>query len=451
VKRSILIILLSSFLLLVISCAGTAASRETTEVGEPAVMSEPAEPAEQKLPELPPEAVPDAGAIGPPEPADIADDIPVALHVPRLSDPRPVPPVEAQMEAPGAANMDIHADAADPASLPAPLPPAAPVKLSAAAETPSPAASVPAPERVPAPSSAAPPAPRTAPRAAAAPPSAATAAAETPEPQTETVSARPGDDITITLEGNGWIYMGAASDGPGNGSILVRFLDRSSGNGNSRFLFSTSGEGSAVLRFQLQNSAAGTRQLRSYSLTVAAEESGAAETEAGGASGVAAEAQPSPDRSHAELSEIIDRYRAGERRDSLRSLNELLEQYEGEKALDISLFRGLPEPAEGELPASFYSETFFDLLERRISAGVRGGEEDHVRFIEWLLSAVPAEQRDLYYFRLGRLFEEKLFPRDPAGAVHYYSKIRLEYPWSRYWNQAVERERFLRRHYLELR
>ncbi len=413
-----------------------------------------------------PEAVPDAGAVRPPVSVIETDAVPAAMHIPRLSDPLPVPPLVEETEVPGnvlaGAVTDAGLEAENPETLPLPdIPPAtAPVESApvASSDASPPPGTAPAPKPAPVRSPVRAPAATEPDRVSAPTPtptsvSAARSPAASPpqEPEPETVSARPGDDITITLEGNGWIYLGAGSDGSENGTVQVRFLDRSSRDGNSRFLFSTASEGSAILRFQLQNSAAGTRQLRSYRLEVSAEDSGVREAAGLEELPAAEDEEKAEERKNLELTRLIERYDAGERKDSLLILHGLFEKHDGEEVLDLSRFTELPAPSEGELPGVFFSETFFDLLDRMADSGGFAGEGERVRFIEWLLSAVPPGERDLYYFRLGKLFEEKLFPRDPAGAVHYYSKIRLEYPWSRYWNKAVERERFLRRHYLELR
>jgi hypothetical protein len=270
----------------------------------------------------------------------------------------------------------------------------------------------------------------------------------------ELIEAVVGEDLTITLDGGGWLFLGSERADPDRPSATVRFLDRTFASGKSRFLFSLSSEGETLLRFQSQDTSAGTSRTQVYRIDVAlpAGDTAPGETAAGSAETEPAALQKGlPEESGvsaADLTALLERYRGGERRESLMELSGLLEQWDGLHSLGLAEFPLMPSPGREELPSFYLSSSFPELLYGKKSDF---SKMEIIHFLEWLLPAVPENQLDSFYFRLGMLYEEDPPPKDPARAVSFYEKIRLNLPWSRYWTEAAQRERYLRRHFLEFR
>ncbi|WP_020612769.1 tetratricopeptide repeat protein [Sediminispirochaeta bajacaliforniensis] len=270
------------------------------------------------------------------------------------------------------------------------------------------------------------------------------------------LTAAVGENVTIILDGRGWIYLGAKSQSPvgASGESPVEFMERSFGENNSRFLFLTVAEGDMLLSFQKQEATTGKSLSKRYLVTVTGPKEDTAFQGQGHPASVGNSSEGGGEQDGTlvpsfSIDELTTAYREGRQTEALSHLFELLdaEKEENDPPLGLSRFAILEKPesdAVSVLPAS----SLLELLDSQVE---RGGAKEVLDFLLWFVPSVPSAQRDEFYYRIGRLYEETLRPQNPEQAVEYYRKIREAYPWSRYWNDAVKRERYLRRHFLELR
>jgi hypothetical protein len=270
------------------------------------------------------------------------------------------------------------------------------------------------------------------------------------------LTAAVGENVTIILDGRGWIYLGAKSQSSvgASGESPVEFMERSFGENNSRFLFFTVAEGNVLLSFQKQEAATGKSLSQRYLVIVTGSEEEAASQGQGhpasaGNSSEGFEKQDGTLVPSFSIDELATAYREGRQTEALSHLLELLdaEKEKKDSPLGLSQFAILEKPG-ADAVSMLQASSLLELLDSQVE---RGGGKEVLDFLLWFVPSLPSSQRDEFYYRIGRLYEETLRPQNPEQAVEYYRKIREAYPWSRYWNDAVKRERYLRRHFLELR
>lgn len=278
------------------------------------------------------------------------------------------------------------------------------------------------------------------------------------EPEAAELRAAPGEDLAISLAGDGWYYTGATVTGEEPAGSQPRFLQRILRDGTTIFLFAVEQQGRWQLEFRRQDAVEGSVDRRLYLLhALPMEGFGSGDSNDFPAASArepdglkAAETGPGPSDSGTDVGLL---YQGGELQGAL---SEAMQRFESGKAptgIEVLFSLKPPDPRKhpGAIPETLLDGTWVDSLDR-LEGRIDGTTEAAlVAFLQWLIPALPEGNLDLYYYRLARLLESPPSPRDERRAVEYYKLIRDRYPWSPYWELAGERERYLRRHYLELR
>ncbi len=70
---------------------------------------------------------------------------------------------------------------------------------------------------------------------------------------------------------------------------------------------------------------------------------------------------------------------------------------------------------------------------------------------EYLQKYSYTANADEAYFLLGKLYEENSAVRNIRESLKYYTDLQKEFPFSRYWEEAGNRIRYLNRHFIYVR
>jgi hypothetical protein len=278
-------------------------------------------------------------------------------------------------------------------------------------------------------------------------------------PAPRQLQAIPGEDLAISLSGDGWYFLGDNSAASG-----FRFLQRIFRDGNSIFLFSIEDAGEWIIEFHRQDLENGISESRRYLISSREEHplfplqgdtgqgntGGAIDGDISAADGEALAGGEAPgERRDARKRDIALLYRSGKRLEALSAVMEDLTGNELPAGMEELL--GLSPPGSDDLPSSLHDASWVENFSSPKVDLDSKTETALVAFLEWLLPVISDDLRDRYYYRLAKLLETSPPPRDEKRAAAYYQEIRDHYPWSSYWQEAGERERYLRRHYLEVR
>lgn len=254
-----------------------------------------------------------------------------------------------------------------------------------------------------------------------------------------TIRCYPGEELSLQVPGAGWIFLSADEEGSERGSGEgLHFLGRNYLEEGMLFQFAVEREGTWLLRLQRQSSESGGFEYKNYLLRTSAQ--------AQGAEGEAVLAHvPKEDEGMVPLDEGLRLYREDRRRQALSLLSEQLPSLESGEALKA--FTIYESPRAEDLAGDLFS----DRALRQYRRLAQGDEAPMVHFIEWLLPASSGNERAELCFLLGQWYQSESEPRDYRRAAELFRSVRLRHPWSPRWKAAGERERYLKRYYLELR
>jgi hypothetical protein len=372
-----------------------------------------------------------------------------------------------------------------------------PPKAVSAGPSALPEESGPSPEAVPEPAPQSPPEPnRETPPGP--PPSTEPAPAEQPRPapvqpattvlEKDQVYAVLGDSVTVTLKGEGWIYLGERDRKEG-----ITFLTRESSPNSTDFLFQVDRKNSYELAFQLQKSSTAETLIKQVGIEVVSKEefsryigSGPdnsfykpGETEKADYS--VAHRLYENERYREALEEYKNQYVPGdpeigpEIADRIATLSLTFDKYN-----DALRFWDQNMETEGEyrdravagtisVAIAIGDETLFhsniedflsienvpiekQLLEAALFAEENELNNTAITLLEEYIDRYPRSRTvDLAYFTLGRIYEKKSSIQDVKQAINYYTKIIENFPASEYWITAEERKEYLDRHFLHIR
>ena len=233
----------------------------------------------------------------------------------------------------------------------------------------------------------------------------------------KSLAALVNDQVAVALEGYGWIFTGME---PNTGGM--RFAGRKHDAVQTIFTFGAYSAGEYTLSFQQQNNTTGTLKAGSAIVLVR-------EVDTIGTAVVSAEARaPIVDTA-------ADEHLVGEERVAALLTSNPAEVL---KYLDEYLEGLLPADADEILPLILIFEN-------------RDLPEETARCMEAYVALVPDDfGNDRRYFELGRMYELPAL-RDEKKAHGYYSQVVDYYPASFYYEDALERKRYLERHFLRLR
>ena len=287
----------------------------------------------------------------------------------------------------------------------------------------------------------------------------------------------------ISLEGNGWLYIGLDGEETGNRREQgIEFLSTEySGNHNS-FSFETAEYGQYLLRFQLQDARRGTVQNEYISLKVVPDDEFTALVAAVRDSD---STQEEPQNPYAEklfaigeweaaLTEFLKNYQDGnpQLNDRIATVYAAMGAHEAalkyysknletadayaERAV-LGLVRSSVALGDEKLLAD-YLETFLganttgrDLLNVARFQGDSGHAAVALDMYQEYLKRFPwGDQLDEVYFRLARLYELDLTQRDLEKSRSYYQKVYDEYPESLYSDESRQRLRYLERYFFRI-
>ncbi len=227
-----------------------------------------------------------------------------------------------------------------------------------------------------------------------------------PLPQKK-VEGEVGKTVRIVLPGVGWIYLGEKDHGG-----KVKYVGKDTSAESTTFTFALIQEGEAILQFQKQDLLAKTTTYDTVLVTTARDSKQAAGgTKEGKAPLVPGTATLGPSASLG----------GSEKSPSL--------------------------PGEDSKPTESFSRQMDRLLKE-------GKQKEAVRLIEeYLQEAEGTEsvEKDRLYFTLARLYEEEPEVKDIKKALSYYEKVRDQFPFSPYWEEADYRSRYIRRNFFEIR
>lgn len=224
-----------------------------------------------------------------------------------------------------------------------------------------------------------------------------------PLPQKK-VEGEVGKTVRIVLPGVGWIYLGE-KDRTGK----VKYLGKDTGDDATTFTFSITQEGDTVLQFQQQDLLA---KLTTYDSVL-----------------VTASREPM---------EAPQEKPVGKEGGSIPP---------GEKAS----LAGSPPPAIKEVLEGSPAEPFHQQVDRLVKEGKK--KEAVLLIEEYLQSKESASslEMDRWYFALAQMYERDGDVKDIKKALYYYEKVRDQFPFSPYWEEADYRSRYIRRNFFEIR
>jgi len=213
------------------------------------------------------------------------------------------------------------------------------------------------------------------------------------------VEGEVGKTVRIVLPGIGWIYLGE-KDPRGK----VKYLGKDTGSDSTTFTFSVIQEGDAVLQFQQQDLLAKSIVYDSVLVTTSR----------------ASKQVP------------------GEKKDGKDPL-EAPTRVEATPSATNAALTTMPE------------EPFPLKVDRFINEGKK---KEAVQLIEeYLLSEEGKETRekDRWYFTLAQMYEGEGEVKDMKKALFYYERVRDQFPFSPYWEEADYKSRYIRRNFFEIR
>ncbi len=345
-------------------------------------------------------------------------------------------------------------------------------------------------EERPAPIAAPPPAPE----APQDPGGTAQAGSASSDELSRTVYARPGDEITIDLDGSGWIFTGTGSWKDG-----LRYVSRTLDPGGTTFLFQAQALGLYSLAFQRQDLASGIMTSKLVKVSVldpgdfakALSGSGVGSAAAGAAESAAATIPGNGSGDYAEAEELVSEgdlpgalaayetnyapgnprvndtiaslaYRTGKYRDA-RSFWERNLTPAGSVYAELAL-AGLVKNAAaahdvGELRALFSrvkGVTQVQLRGELLAAGrflsSNGASLLAAKYLEEYLRRYPTDQAsDEAYYLLGKLYQANGPLQSMRKARDDYEEILDLFPASDYYDRAEARIAYLDRNFFEIR
>ncbi len=83
-----------------------------------------------------------------------------------------------------------------------------------------------------------------------------------------------------------------------------------------------------------------------------------------------------------------------------------------------------------------------------------GKKKEAVQRIEEYLQSeegMESPDRDQWFFTLAQMYEREPEVKDIKKALYYYEKVRDQFPFSSYWEEADYRSRYIRRNFFEIR
>jgi hypothetical protein len=293
------------------------------------------------------------------------------------------------------------------------------------------------------------------------------------------VYARPGDDIEISFEGRGWIFLGYEER---NGRNLLSFQNKYYGDNATVFLFRAAALGSEILDFQYQDNSQGVQKNITLQVTVLEEEE-FEEKLAAAAPPVDPEDFASSEllaeAGHYEeaLKGFLEGYRSGSPylNDRIASLYWEMGAYEdalqywsknrdaeagySERAVSGIVRSSLGLKNYGSLVKHLDFQTdLSSLADQRLILDLGWFLFENQDFpasrdlMETFLEDHPGSRyADEALFLWGRIHEAKSLVRDFAQAKEAYAEIYRHFPESEYSQQAYEKIRFLNRHYFDIR
>jgi tetratricopeptide (TPR) repeat protein len=297
-----------------------------------------------------------------------------------------------------------------------------------------------------------------------------------------------GDSVTVTLKGEGWIYLGEKDRKEG-----VTFLTRDSSAQSTDFLFHVERKNSYELAFQRQKSSTAETVVKQVGIEVVSREEFSRYIGTGAENslykpGDAEKADYSlahrlfeNERYEEALEEYKARYVPGnpeispEIADRIASLSLTFDKYN-----DALRFWEQNRETEGEYSDKAvagiitvavalgdenlfhsYIEDFLSIeeipVEKQHLEAARFAEKNElhstaITLLEEFIDRYPGSRSvDLAYFTLGRMYEKKSSIQDVKQAINYYTIIIENFPASEYWIKAEERKEYLDRHYLHIR
>jgi tetratricopeptide (TPR) repeat protein len=298
------------------------------------------------------------------------------------------------------------------------------------------------------------------------------------------VYALLGDSVTVSLRGEGWIFLGEKNNKEG-----ISFLTRKRAAGNSDFLFQVERRDDYLLQFQQQRPQSGTIDVKVVEVNVVTEEEFSEyvgrraeesletqSTEEGGDYSLAERLYRNGRREDA-LSEYLRQYREGRPEINQRIAELSLEfaryndatrfwkknsDLEGE--LRKKAIQGLIEVAlrleDQQMLDQYLDELLaikgLDIGEQLFGAArmeeENGYLEEAVVLYNTIVERYPnSDFLDRVYYSLGRIYEKKSTIQDVEMAINYYTIVVEQYPASRHWNQAQNRRDYLNRYYFQIR
>ncbi len=328
----------------------------------------------------------------------------------------------------------------------------------------------------------------------------ATAPDSTPQPTlkpdgqpAQTVYARPGDQITVALDGGGWIFTGN-----GNWKSGLQYLSRSLDSKGTTFVFQAETLGDYSLSFLKQDLATGATATKIVKVSVLSDADFARAIAGAGAHPTASLSNELPggpvgngSGNYAQADELYQEHFWGEAlaaykenwapgnpaiNDRIASLAFRLKSYDDAKAfwrqnLGVAdgVYRelaiaGLIKTAAathdvGQLRLLFYQSPAVTQVPIRseLLAAARFLVEnrDYVladRYLNEYLSRYAGQDgADEAYYLLGTMYQDDTPMQDARKAREYYEKITNLYPTSRYYQRAMDNIIYLNRHFFEIR
>ncbi|MCF7927860.1 MAG: hypothetical protein K9L68_02480 [Spirochaetales bacterium] len=368
--------------------------------------------------------------IASPSAETVQEDEPVNLPAPEL----PIIPNSPEKEPAEELPAPRQQQAAQSAQSPQATQPAA---RGAQAAQPEPAAqSEPAAEATQAPQA-------TQPAPQATQPEPAAEAAQTPQPAQspskldQLVTEQPGFDITIRLEGSGWIYLGAP-----DGEEEPELVERNVSDNQTRFVLKGLPEGEYPVLFLRQDPLEGGAQRRRIRIDVDSKEAEASdniaentddsETPDGSKEGAEAQSETGGIAAYEQGGYELQSEVPGTE-ESLREIGSELIHWNGDP---------------GRLP-DFPIDQYLGYIERLEEQGRIAEAIGLAEALSQWEQASP--KRGLVYFTLGSLYEIEGPTRDLRRALAAYKSVGRGYPPSQLWEAADRRARYLERQYFNIR
>lgn len=298
--------------------------------------------------------------------------------------------------------------------------------------------------------------------------------------QLRRVFAKPGDQVSVHLDGTGWVYLGEDRRRSG-----VSYVSRDRVDDSTQFVFQATDLGDYVLRFQYQDLSEGIMREEGIRLSVVPEEAFrravAARNEGDSEprrSTVAQAMDLAAEGRHAEAVELSSRSAGSLSPEDAHSLAQLYHEI-GEMEPAVRLWKqnlaadaqwseqaaaGLlaAAPAVGDRQAFQEAVRAHPEAFRRLPSEQLVGAAEHasawgmvaqaIRMLEHALSVQRGfDTDDQAYYLLARLYELDSPMRNARRALELYTVIFEDMRRSRLWEAARERKLYLERHFFHLR